>query len=159
MTGRVAIQAMDAALFAPFGTVVRAPDAPGGRAQYGHHIAPRPGLALQFHMNAVAPSPLPLRLSQVERHPHAAQVFLPVDVGRYLVTVMAAQSGGSPDPAQTLCFLMPGTLGVIYHPGVWHAGATVLDKTGHFAVLMQRGAADDDVLADIAPLTLTEGAA
>ena len=159
MTGRLAIQAMDAALFAPFGTVVAPPDAPGGRAQYGQHIAPRPGLGLQFHLNAVAPSALPLRLVQVERHPHAAQVFLPVDVARYLVTVMPAQAGGRPDAAQALCFVMPGTLGVVYHPGVWHAGATVLDRTGHFAVLMQRGAADDDVMAEIAPLTLTEAAA
>jgi ureidoglycolate lyase len=46
---------------------------------------------------------------------------------------------------------------VIYAPGVWHMGATVLDRPGHFTVLMWRGGAEpDDEFREISPLSLTE---
>jgi ureidoglycolate lyase len=132
---------------------VEPPAHPGDRRLYSDWLAPVPGLALQFHMNHVAPSALPLQIAQVEAHPHAAQVFLPVDVDRYVVTVMPG--GDTPDPAGAVAVVLPGTVGIVYRPGVWHAGMTVLGRSGHFAVLMWRGAADDDRFAAIPPLTLT----
>lgn len=143
--------APDAAAFAPFGALIEPPQAPGDRRMFSDWITPVAGLSLQFHINHVAPASLPLRLDQVERHPHSAQAFVPMDVSRYLVTVMPSRADGRPDPAAALCFLMPGTLGVVYRRDAWHAGITVLDRPGAFAVLMWRGAADDDVLADVAP--------
>jgi ureidoglycolate lyase len=136
-----------------FATLVEPPAHPGDRRLYSDWLAPVPGLALQFHMNHVAPSALPLQIAQVEAHPHAAQVFLPVDVDRYVVTVMPG--GDTPDPAGAVAVVLPGTVGIVYRPGVWHAGMTVLGRSGHFAVLMWRGAADDDRFAAIPPLTLT----
>jgi ureidoglycolate lyase len=61
---------------------------------------------------------------------------------------------GSADLSGLKSFLLPGTVGVIYARGVWHASASVLDRAGAFAVLMWRGANDDDVFADIAPTLL-----
>lgn len=144
----------DAAAFARFGALIEGPHLLGDRRMYSDWLSPVTGLELQFHINAVGPSALPLTLAQVEHHPHAAQVFVPVDVSRYLVTVMPAGPDGTPDPVQALCMVLPGTMGVIYRPGVWHAGVTVLDRTAHFAVLMYRGVPDDDVFAPIPPLTL-----
>jgi ureidoglycolate lyase len=141
----------DTAAFAPFGALIQPPQAPGDRRMFSDWLTPVAGLDLQFHINHVAPSTLPLRLDQVERHPHSAQAFVPMDVSRYLVTVMPTRSDGLPDPAGALCFLMPGTLGVVYRRDAWHAGITVLDRPGAFAVLMWRGAADDDVMAPVAP--------
>ena len=44
---------------------------------------------------------------------------------------------------------------MIFNPGVWHLGATVLDRPGHFTVLMWRGGPlQDDDFRTIAPLTL-----
>jgi ureidoglycolate lyase len=147
--------APDAARFAPFGAFVAPPGTPGERRLYSDWLAPAPGRALQFHVNHVAPSALPLRLDRVERHPRAAQVFLPLDVARYVVTVLPGGADGAPDPAGALAVEVPGTLGVVYRPGVWHAGMTVLDRPGAFAVLMWRGTAgDDDDFAAIAPLTI-----
>ena len=40
-------------------------------------------------------------------------------------------------------------MGVVYHPGTWHAGITVLDSEATFAVMMWRGGEDDDVFAPI----------
>jgi ureidoglycolate lyase len=79
-------------------------------------------------------------------------VFLPVDVDHYVVTVMPGQD--MPDPTGAVSVILPGTVGIVYRPGAWHAGMTVLDRPGHFAVLMWRGAADDDRFADIPPLTI-----
>lgn len=143
------VRAPDAGLFAAFGAFIDAPDGVGVRRMYSDWLAPAPGLALQFHTNRVAASTLPLAIDRVERHPHAAQVFLPLDVRRYVVTVMAADPAGAPDPATALAFLLPPTLGVVYRAGVWHAGITVLDAESSFGVMMWRGAVDDDVFAAI----------
>lgn len=146
--------APDAAAFAPFGTIIDAPHRSGDRKMFGEWLRPVDGLALQFHINAVAHSAEPIILTLLERHPHAAQVFVPMDVSRYLVTVARARADGAPDPAGVVCMELPGTLGVIYHPGVWHSGAAVLDRTGHFAVLMYRGAPDDDEFRAIDPISI-----
>ena len=132
--------------------LIEPPAGPGDRRLYSDWLAPVPSLALQFHLNHVAPSALPLTLARVETHPHAAQVFLPVDVDRYVVTVMPG--GETPDPSGAVSVILPGTVGIAYRPGAWHAGMTVLGRPGHFAVLMWRGAADDDRFADIAPLVI-----
>ncbi len=155
----IRLAAPDEAAFAPFGRIVGPPDAVGMRRGYGDALAARPrDAAPAFHVNAVPPSTLPLTVARMERHPHAAQCFVPLDVERYLVAVMPEAADGAPDPARALAFVLPGTRGVIYHPGTWHLGATVLGRTGHFAVLMWRGGAGpDDEFRAIAPVTLDAG--
>jgi ureidoglycolate lyase len=145
----VLVRPPDAAALAPFGAVIDPPEAPGQRRMFSDWFTPVAGLSLQVHVNHVAPAALPLSLSQVEHHPHSAQAFVPMDVSRYLVTVMPRDARGAPDPSRALGFLMPGDRGIVYRAGAWHAGITVLDRRGHFAVLMLRGAADDDVFAPI----------
>ncbi len=145
---------VNAAAFAPFGTIIDAPRALGERKMFNDWLQPVEGLGLQFHINAVGPSAAPIMLTQIERHPHAAQAFVPMDVSRYVVTVAPSRSDGAPDLSALLSMELPGTLGVIYNAGVWHAGVTVLDRTAHFAVLMYRGAPDDDVFRSFEPITI-----
>jgi ureidoglycolate lyase len=154
----VRLSAPDAEAFAPFGRFVTGPDMAGTRNFYSECLHARPDTSAPvLHVNNVPQSALPLTVSQVERHPHAAQCFFPLDVSRYAVLVMPSDDAGLPAPERAQAWLLPGTMGVIYHPGVWHLGATVLDRPGHFAVLMWRGGRlqDDDFRA-IPPLTLTE---
>jgi ureidoglycolate lyase len=153
------LRAPDPAAFAPFGTFIDVPAQVGDRRHYSEWLAPVAGLAPQFHTNRVAPSALPLTIDRVERHPHAAQVFVPLDTARYVVTVMAANGAGAPDPGSALAFLLPPTLGVVYRAGVWHAGITALDAEASFAVLMWRGRTDDDVFAAVPPLVILGPAA
>lgn len=149
---RIAAQSVPPQALSRFAVLLRPPAGPGDRRHYSDWLAPVPGLSLQFHLNHVAPSALPLEVTRVEAHPQAAQVFLPVDVDRYLVTVMPG--GDAPDPAGAISVVLPGNLGVVYRPGAWHAGMTVLGRPGHFAVLMWRGGAGDDRFADIPPLAV-----
>ncbi|HUU35996.1 MAG TPA: ureidoglycolate lyase [Vicinamibacterales bacterium] len=151
---RLSIELPDASAFAPFGRFIDRPAQVGERRMYSEWLSPVDGLSLHFHTNRVEASRLPLTLDRMERHPHAAQAFLPLHGTRYMVAVMAANAEGQPDPASARAFLMPRTLGVIYHAGTWHAGMTALDDEASFAVLMWRGASDDDVLATIPPLVV-----
>ena len=159
MTGRVLrLVEPDAEVFSAFGRIITGPDEVGGRRFYSECLHARPETSAPvLHVNNVAPSTLPVQVSGIEQHPHAAQCFFPLDVSRYLVMVMPSDAAGLPCGDRAVAFLMPGTLGVIYHPGVWHMGATVLDRPGHFTVLMWRGGpVQDDVFRSIPPLTLID---
>lgn len=142
----------DAVAFAPFGALIERPTLHGDRRIYSDWLVGVEACALQFHTNSVAFSDLPLTLERIECHPHAAQVFLPLNVSRYLVAVMPSGPDGKPDTAGALCMILPGTMGVIYRPGCWHSGVAVLDHDASFAVLMWRGLADDDVFTSIPAL-------
>lgn len=147
-------QLADAAAFAPFGEFVDAPSRPGDRRPYSAWLAPVEGLAPSFHTNLVPPAEVPVRVGRLERHPLAAQVFLPLVGERYLVVVAPSAADGTPDAAGVRAFIVPATLGVVYRRGVWHAGITALDGPASFAVLMWRGAAADDEFAEVAPWTI-----
>jgi ureidoglycolate lyase len=147
-------RAPDPEAFAPFGALIEGPARHGDRLLYSDWLVPVPDLALQFHVNSVPRSELPLTLDRIERHPRAAQVFVPLDVSRYVVTVAPWGEDGRPDLGAALCMVVPGSLGVAYRPDCWHAGVTVLDRDAHFAVLMWRGATDDDVFHPVAPVTV-----
>ena len=154
MMQAVAIQAeITSERFAAYGAIIDRPAQAGERAFYSRWLGGE-GLAPVFHVNNVPMTAIPAVVSTLERHPHAAQCFVPLDVSRYLVTVAPSLPDGSPDLSQVETFLVPGTLGVVYAPGVWHAGISVVDRAGAFAVLMWRGANDDDVFTDISPLQL-----
>jgi ureidoglycolate lyase len=89
-------------------------------------------------------------IDTLEQHPHSAQIFLPLDVARYLIVVAPSDELGNPDLAHSEAFLAPGNVGIVYRPGVWHAGAAVLDRPGSFGVLMWRNdTADDEVFRQL----------
>jgi ureidoglycolate lyase len=153
---RITVRPPDPRAFAPFGAFVEPPARAGDRRGYSGWLAPVPGLAPDLYTNRVMARTLPLTIERVERHPRAAQMFLPLDVSRYLAIVMPPAADGAPDAAHALAFVVPGTLGLVYHPGVWHAGITVLDSDASFGVLMWRGAEDDDLFASIPPLEVLD---
>ncbi|PJE27972.1 ureidoglycolate lyase [Pseudooceanicola antarcticus] len=154
----IVLQDPDDAAFAPFGEFVKPPAVSERRAFYSAHFDPRPETAAPVvHVNRVAPSVLPLVCAGVERHPHAAQCFVPMDVSRYVVMVMPSDENGDPVPAAAQGFLVPGNRGVIFRPMVWHMGACVLDRDGNFVVMMWRGGPGaDDEFRSIPPVTLME---
>lgn len=161
MTGRaIRLQEPEAGAFARFGRWVVPPDAPGKRQYYSDALHERHAQSAPvLHVNHVLPQSLPLTVDTVERHPFAGQCFFPLDVSRYAVLAMPSDDEGRPRPDEAVAFLVPGTIGVIFHPGVWHLGATVLDRPGHFTVLMWRGGPiEDDVFRSIPPLTLIDKA-
>ena len=148
------VRAPDPRAFAPYGAFLEPPREPGARTMFGDWLAPVSGRTQHCHINRVRPSTLPLTLDRVERHPQATQLFVPMGVSRYLVTVLPSDANDTPDPTRALAFVVPGSVGVAYRPGTWHAGIAVLDAEASFAVMMWRGGTDDDEFASIPPLEL-----
>ncbi|MGH7119055.1 MAG: ureidoglycolate lyase [Acetobacteraceae bacterium] len=153
-TGDVAVEALTASAFAPFGAVLEAP--PAGkhdlvnllinlRAQARPHVV----------LVGIAPAASPFTVVEMERHRYSAQLFLPLDVARYLVIVAPSAGPERPDTAGLRAFVAPGHVGVLYHPGTWHHPMRCLDRPGRFASLtFLAGNADDETFVSVAPKTL-----
>jgi ureidoglycolate lyase len=131
--------------FKPFGAVIEPPALPGERSFYTQWLgSSRSGMEPRLHVNHVPASSLPYAVEVLERHPYAAQIFLPLDVASYVIVVAPPALNGDPDTDKAQGFVASGTVGIVYAPGVWHAGMTVLARTGSFGVLMWRNDTDDD---------------
>ena len=143
--------------FAPFGAVIEPPAHFGERNFYTRWLGSKLlGAEPVFHVNHVRPTRLPCAIAVLERHPYAAQVFVPLDVADYLI-VVAPGGDDAPDVSRAICFKAPGTVGIVYAPGVWHAGMTVLSRPGSFGVIMWRnGTADDEAFFPLASPLLVE---
>ncbi len=149
--------APDSDAFAPFGAFIDPPFEYGDRAVFSEWLRPLEGREQQCHVNRVPQSTLPLTVDQVERHPHAAQLFIPMGfVTRYLITVMPSADDGRPDPDRALAFAVPGSRGVVYAPGTWHTGIAALDGPASFAVFMWRGGSDDDDFRSVTPFEVVD---
>jgi ureidoglycolate lyase len=141
----VVIEAATSAAFKPFGALIEAPKLFGVRNGYTDWLgSARSDMTPRLHMNLVAPTSVPYAITLLERHPYSSQIFIPLDVERYLVAVAPSLQDGGPDQARLQVFAVPGNVGVVYRAGVWHAGATVLERPGSFAVLMWRNDTADD---------------
>ena len=131
----------------PFCELVIPPLEPGERTFYTEWLgstSPTPATP-RLHVNHVAEATLPCTVELLEKHPFASQIFLPLEASTYLVVVAPSLEDGLPDLAGALAFEVPGNVGILYRPDVWHAGATALGGKAHFAVHMWRNDVDDDV--------------
>ena len=147
MTGRIVIQRLTAADFAPFG------DAIGTEGEPDKMI--NQGLCARFHDRArldfsdgragvslfdAAPRSLPMKLEMVERHPKGSQCFIPMKQAPFLV-IVAPDDGGT--PGVPLAFRTRAGQAVNFHRGTWHGVLTPLSAPGLFAVVDRIGAGDN----------------
>ncbi len=148
------------AAFAPYGAVIEAAGAQGraandGRALRFDQIAElahrRPARDPSLAIYQIEPSPLPLKVDYLERHPASCQVFVPMSTGRYLV-IAAGQAADGGSRLETLrAFVATSTQGICYGPGVWHYPMVSLDRAATFAMFMwQAPAAAED--CEVRPL-------
>ena len=145
------VEPLIAARFAPFGDVLEN-DGSARRNYYPAATAAGQGEGeLRYWISYVEPAQVArLMVAQIERHPYAAQTFIPVQASRWLVIVAPHQPDGSPDVSAMRAFLAAPGQGISYRRGTWHHGTTVLDAPAQFAVLMwRRTAGDDDEFYDL----------
>ncbi|WP_186091881.1 ureidoglycolate lyase [Burkholderia gladioli] len=137
--------------FAPFGEVVST-DAAARRShfRYAFEASER---AVQPAMWVSYPSTVSsdeVEITKLERHPHAAQTFIPIREGRYLVVVCQSAPDGSPDVSTLRALIADEGQAVTYRRDVWHHGLTVLDTRSRFAVVTTlTGEADDDTFFEL----------
>ncbi|MCJ2080359.1 ureidoglycolate lyase [Methylobacterium sp. J-090] len=149
------IRPIDAAAFAPFGTLLEAPDV-APRQDHATVIENgRPGVRANLALIRSEPWSDRVPVTRLERHPHSSQAFLPLAVRAYVV-VVAPDRDGRPDEAELRAFRVPGHIGLNYRAGAWHAHMMTLDAPGTFAMLdHEDGGADDCHVVAITPIALT----
>ncbi len=136
------------ATFAPFGRVLQPGLGSVKRIRYGAvRLSQNPDfldrdadavdLALDFY--DVAPHGARLDAVQAERHPHSAQLFVPLAEARYLVVVWPMH----PD-AHARAFVGGPGQAVIYKPGIWHHGIVAIERQTPFASLLWRTKTGND---------------
>jgi ureidoglycolate lyase len=104
------------------------------------------------------PRELPLTATQMERHVHSSQTFIPQDCASYFVMVAPHGLDGLPDPAAIRAFRVPGDVGVHYFADTWHHPLTALERPGSFVVLtFVDGGPGDEQFVDL-PEALEIGA-
>lgn len=83
------------------------------------------------------PSPLPLPIRMLERHPLGSQLFMPLSGECFLVVV--APAADVPERMAVRAFLTNGRQGVNYRRGTWHHPLIALAGTGEFLVVDRAG--------------------
>ena len=140
MVRQVRADPLDAAAFAPFGTVIEAGRGErrlinGGLCRRWHDQC-RPdvqGGAACVSVFEAEPRALPYRLDLIERHPLGSQAFLPLTAHPFLVIV-----SDGPEAAPR-AFLAAPHQGVQLRRGAWHGVLTPLHAPGLFAVIDYAG--------------------
>ena len=127
---------VEEASFARYGTLVRRPVSAGRFALDGLLECDDPDGDLRASITRLDPTPLPTLLPRMERHPHAVQLFVPVEARRYLAVTALGER--APDMNSLSVFVIPGDIGIGYGVGVWHVPMMVLDAPGTFVLLMRR---------------------
>jgi len=138
-------QPLDSASFAPFGTVLRAPD-DAGRDYFDDGLVnlraeAKPSLSIA---RVVEPVVLPFAVKLLERHAFSSQSFVPMQSARWLVVVAPHAADGGPDIKRMQAFIAGPEEGIIFGADIWHHPLTVLDGPGCFAIGMWRAGDDGD---------------
>ena len=142
MSRRLVPRPLDAAAFAPFGTLIdtagREPEAINdGTTQRFPDLAaldlrgPARDPALGLYVAQARR--FPLRIARLERHREAAQVFLPLGSHRFVVVVAGGE--GSPRWDAIEAFVTSPGQGVSLRRGCWHHGLVALGDGDRFAVI------------------------
>jgi len=83
------------------------------------------------------PTPLPLPLCTMERHPLGSQAFIPLAKRRFIIVV--AHGGDTVHADQLQAFITNGQQGINYHRNVWHHAVIALDEMTRFVVVDRGG--------------------
>jgi ureidoglycolate lyase len=142
---------LEAAAFAPFGTVIAFE--PAGARLVNEGTACRADTAALFEQaGGLSPvlalyraqaQALPLHLSLFERHPHATQSFLSLSVRNFLAVVAPKNADGLPDSSKAQAFFGQAGTGLSYRRDQWHTPLLAIGNGGDVMMLMAEGSATD----------------
>jgi ureidoglycolate lyase len=138
---RLRPEPLEAAAFAPFGTVIEAKGSAeainDGTTQRFSDLAAldlrAPGRDPVLGIYAATARAFPLRIARLERHRQAAQVFLPL--GSQCFIVVVAAGADTPRWESLRAFLSAPGQGVSLARGCWHHGLVALGDGDRFAVI------------------------
>lgn len=146
MTLRLTPEPLTGDAFASFGAVIEADHARShvinqGRTRRFHALAgadPGDGGRAILSIFRGTPWPRPPRIEMLERHPLAAQAFVPMQRHPWIAVVAER-----PEPEACRAFLCRGDQGLQYARGVWHHPLIVLAPTHDFLIVDREGPGDN----------------
>jgi ureidoglycolate lyase len=144
---RLALEPVTAEAFAPFGLLLPAPVAGGPRRNlYDELTNLRDSARPRLTLAAAPPRVLPLTATEMERHVHSSQTFVPIDCASWLVMVAPHGADDRPDLARLRAFRVPGDVGVHYFADTWHHPLSPLERPATFTVLtfIDHGPGDEE---------------
>lgn len=108
-----------------------------------------------------AATAFPLSIARLERHSISSQLFVPVDLSRYLAVACRGGIDGGPDLSTLGVFIADASQCVRYEKGIWHAALHLADRPGSYMALRRCRAIDDDLeLVELAaPIAINSVAA
>jgi len=137
--------------FSPYGQVLSSTGPVPQRMPYaGNVFSSRPGARPNLTYMSLKPAPAVPVVTELEKHPHSHQLFVPMNGTKHLIVVCPSLPGGEPDLDGLLAFTAGPGQAVNYDPDVWHAPRTVLAAPGEFVML--RWDMEDEQDALIHPL-------
>lgn len=137
---------IDAAAFAPFGTLVsiggsRVDRINAGTTRRHSDLATLdlrgPGQDPVLGIYVADARSFPLRIAELERHREAAQVFVPMGMHRFVVVVAPGEDAPRWDDIRA--FVTGPGEGVVLRRGCWHHGLVALGGGDRFAVIEGAG--------------------
>ncbi|WP_459618632.1 ureidoglycolate lyase [Bordetella sp. 2513F-2] len=147
---------LTASAFAPYGEVLEIPRTPGRRYFDDTLANLREQARASLSLIHCEPTPLPLRVTALERHRYSSQSFVPLAVDRWLIVVAPHAPDGGPDAARAQAFVGGPGQGITYRADTWHHGLTVLGQPADFAIFMWRdGSEGDEEFAAVTPFAAT----
>lgn len=154
---------LTAAAFAPFGAVLETSGHDATSINHGltdkyaqlARLAVDEGAQLQAAIYRSQPVSLPYALRELERHPLACQLFMPLD-GRPFPIVVAA-TAGAPGPGGLHAFMSDGRQGVCLHPGTWHHHQLSLGAVSDYLVIERLGDAGNVETVVLDPPVMLHG--
>lgn len=161
MASPLIAQPLTPRVFAPFGTVVEAPDGPGRPINAGTsqrfdllgdlQLQADGGRAMLALFRAQA-RPFPHAVTEMERHALGSQSFVPLGRRRFVIVV--APAGDAPQPEALAAFISNGEQGVVLAPGTWHHALLAVDAGDFVVVERAAGVVDCDICALGAAVTV-----
>ncbi len=148
----LAVQALTAKAFSPFGDVIEARANKSylinsGTTRRFHDLArveaSGPKGAVLINIFRGEPFALPIEISMMERHPLASQAFMPLQPVGYLVVVAKDARSNPGKPDKPVAFLAAPGQGVNYHRNVWHHPLLVLQHCSDFLVVDRAGGGEN----------------
>lgn len=144
----LALQALTAEAFAPFGEVIEAVGAASylindGQTERFHalclaQVAGEASTGMSIFRNQQALI-FPTVIHMLERHPLGSQAFIPLAGQAFVIVVAKALDEKQPDELAVSAFISNGKQGVNYHAGVWHHPLLTLEAPSDFLVVDRIG--------------------
>ncbi|UGV28515.1 hypothetical protein E0H22_24370 [Rhodopseudomonas boonkerdii] len=132
--------------FAPYGEVLRPPDAIDRQHFAADLVNLRPDARLNLSIVRSPVIDLAIEVNELEHHPYSAQAFIPIDVDHYVVLVTLNSEDDLPELPRMKAFVATRHQGICYRPGIWHLGMTTIQRPGAFALLVYEDGTANDCL-------------